>query len=156
MQYFNNRNDCDAVVRCIDAFDYSKRIWIILELMDGGSFTDICERFEGNYSENFCKYTMYKVMHSLKALHSQNIIHRDIKSDNILCKNNGEIKLADFGYAVILTQQQKTRASRKGTPCWLAPEVVNANDLKQYGNKVDVWSAGIFAMELANGEPPHL
>ena len=105
MQYFNSNNNCDAVVQCLDAFFYEKRIWMFLELMDGGSMTDICEEEQGNYSENFCKYTLYKVMQSLKHLHKQNIIHRDIKSDNILCKVNGDIKLADFGYAVILTEQ---------------------------------------------------
>ena len=69
MQHFNSKNDCGAVVQCLDAFDYDRRIWIFLELMDGGSLTDICEAFSGNYSENFCKYTLYKVMHAMKALH---------------------------------------------------------------------------------------
>ena len=63
------------------------------------------EDLQGNYSEGFCKYTLYKTVQGLKDLHDMNIIHRDIKSDNILCKDNGEIKLADFGYAVMLTQQ---------------------------------------------------
>ena len=58
-----------------------------------------------NYSETFIKWTLYKITHALANLHRQNIIHRDIKSDNILCTENGDIKLADFGYAVMLTQQ---------------------------------------------------
>ena len=64
--------------------------------------------------------------------------------------------MADFGYAVILTCQNPARTSRVGTPCWLAPEVVKASDKKKYGSKVDVWSTGILAMELADGEPPWL
>ena len=78
-----------------------------------------------------------------------NIIHRDIKSDNILCKDNGEIKLADFGYAVMLTQQQQARASKVGTVCWMAPELIEAKEDKKYSNKVDIWSLGIFAIEPA-------
>ena len=74
--------------------------------MDGGSFTDIVEDRRGNYSEGFCKYTLYKSVKGLADHHSQNIIHRDIKSDNILCKSNGDIKLADFGYAVMLTEEK--------------------------------------------------
>ena len=85
-----------------------------------------------------------------------NIIHRDIKSDNILCKENGEIKLADFGYAVMLTQQQQPRASKVGTVCWMAPELIEAKEDKKYSNKVDIWSLGIFAIELAQGEPPYI
>ena len=75
-----------------------------MELMDGGAFTPILEEKQGNYSEEFCKYSLYKTTLGLLDLHKQNIIHRDIKSDNILVKPNGDIKLADFGYAVMLTQ----------------------------------------------------
>ena len=124
--------------------------------MDGGAFTSMLEELAGNYSEGFCKYTLYKTVQGLIDLHSQNIIHRDIKSDNIRCKENGEIKLADFGYAVMLTQQQQSRASKVGTVCWMAPELIEAKEDKQYSNKVDIWSLGIFAIELAQGEPPYI
>jgi len=70
MQYFNGLNNCDSLVQCIDAFLYEKRIWIFLELMDGGNFTDICESLAGNYSEGFCKYTLYKTTEGLKHLHN--------------------------------------------------------------------------------------
>lgn len=125
-----------------------------MELMDGGAFTPILEEKQGNYSEEFCRYSLLKTCQGLLDLHNQNIIHRDIKSDNILIKPDGEIKLADFGYAVMLTQQTQARSSKVGTVCWMAPELIEGR--QKYTNKVDIWSLGIFAIELAQGEPPYI
>ena len=94
----------DSIVKCEQAFFYKDRFWIVLELMDGGALTSMLEEMLGNYSEAFCKYTLYRTVQGLVDLHRQNIIHRDVKSDNILCKGNGEIKIADFGFAVMLTK----------------------------------------------------
>lgn len=96
-------SQCDSIVKCYEAFDFQNRLWIFMELMDGGAFTQMLEDQQGQYSEEFCKYSLYMTLVGLIDLHRQNIIHRDIKSDNILVKANGEIKLADFGYAVVLT-----------------------------------------------------
>ena len=145
---------CKSIVQCCEAFDYQKRLWIFMELMDGGAFTPMIEDMQGQYSEAFCKYSLYATLLGLLDLHRMNIIHRDIKSDNILVKANGEIKLADFGYAVVLTEQQKGRQSKVGTVCWMAPELIEGGG--EYCNKVDVWSLGIFAIELAMGEPPYI
>ena len=114
------------------------------------------EELQGNYSEGFCKYTLYKAVQCLVDIHSQNIMHRDIKSNNFLCDENGEIKLSNFDYAIMLTQQKQGDSSKVGTVCWMAPEVIEATENKQYSTKVDIWSLGIFAMELAQGEPPHI
>ena len=92
--------------------------------MDGGALTAMLEDFQGQYSEEFCKYSLYQTLIGLIDLHRQNIIHRDIKSDNILVKTNGQIKLADFSTAVFLTLQQKGRRSKVSTPCWMAPEMI--------------------------------
>ena len=145
---------CKSIVQCCEAFDYQKRLWIFMELMDGGAFTPMIEDMQGQCSEAFCKYSLYATLQGLLDLHKMNIIHRDIKSDNILVKANGEIKLADFGYAVVLTEQQKGRQSKVGTVCWMAPELIEGGG--EYCNKVDVWSLGIFAIELAMGEPPYI
>ena len=80
-------------------------------------------------------------------------MHRDLKSDNILATYDGDIKLADFGFAVQLTKESNKRNSKVGTVCWMAPEIVLGQD--KYDNKVDIWSLGIFAMELAEGDPPY-
>ena len=89
----------DGIIRCFECFDFKSRLWIFLEMMDGGALTPMLEELSGKHSEKFCKYVSYRVLQGLKYLHDRHILHRDIKSDNILVSSQGDIKLADFGYA---------------------------------------------------------
>ena len=66
----------------------------------------------------------------------------------------GNVKLADFGYSAQLTTEREQRSSRVGTVCWMAPELIKRQ--KRYDCKVDIWSTGIFAYELTNGDPPYI
>ena len=68
-----------------------------------GNITPMLEELMGAYSEGFCKYSLYMTLKGLVSLHRKNIIHRNIKSDNIMIKPNGEIKLKGFKLAVMLT-----------------------------------------------------
>lgn len=144
----------DAILRCHEAYDYKKRIWIFLDLMNAGALTQFIEECNGQYTEAFCKYVTYRSLLGLKYLHDRSILHRDLKSDNILCDTQGNIVLADFGYAVQLTKENAKRASRVGTACWMAPELIRGK--VKYDTKADVWSFGIFLLELADGDPPYI
>ena len=73
--------------------------------MEGGDLTKIIVERQGNLTENFCKFSLYQVALGLQSMHSRNILHRDIKSDNILCRPNGDVKIADMGFSVFLTEQ---------------------------------------------------
>jgi len=146
-------NDGDSIICVVEAFIFKERYWIILEMMEG-ALTDILIASTVSYTENFCKYVLYKTLKGLEFLHERHVIHRDIKSDNILINLEGDVRLADFGYAVQLTEENVARKTRVGTPCWMAPELIKG--MHKYNTSVDIWSYGVFAMELANGEPPYL
>ena len=62
-------SQCESIVKCFEAFDYQNRLWIFMELMDGGAFTPMLEDLQGDYSEGFCKYSLYQTLRGLIDLH---------------------------------------------------------------------------------------
>lgn len=140
------------IVNFLDSFLISDtELWVIMEYMEGGALTDIIDH--NTLTEPQISVIARETCKGLEHLHTQAIIHRDIKSDNILLNTRGQVKITDFGFCAKLTDQRSKRATMVGTPYWMAPEVVKQ---KEYGEKVDVWSLGILLIELLESEPPYL
>lgn len=80
-----------------------------MELMPGGCLTDIIQDSGVTMSENVIAQVMKQTLEGLNYIHSKHIIHRDIKSDNVLIGGQGEVKIADFGYAAQLIKSARVR-----------------------------------------------
>lgn len=142
------------IVQCFGAYTYESHVWIVMEAMDVGCLTTVLDFLRERrflLSESHIAYVLREALTGLWSMHSRRCMHRDIKSDNILVASDGTVKLGDFEYSAVLTEESPKRRTVVGTAWWMAPETVR-NSYYDYG--ADVWSIGILAIECAEWVPP--
>uniref|UniRef100_K3YZN3 Protein kinase domain-containing protein n=1 Tax=Setaria italica TaxID=4555 RepID=K3YZN3_SETIT len=139
------------------SFTEGEALWIVMPYMAGGSCYHLMKSSypKGFEDENFIAFVLRETLKGLEYLHENGHIHRDVKAGNILLDQEQGVKLSDFGvtaslYDSIINRHGK-RKTLVGTPCWMAPEVMEQKD---YDFKADIWSFGITALELAIGHAP--
>eukprot|EP00696_Hemimastix_kukwesjijk_P008426 gnl/Hemi2/20635_TR6844_c0_g1_i1.p1 gnl/Hemi2/20635_TR6844_c0_g1~~gnl/Hemi2/20635_TR6844_c0_g1_i1.p1 ORF type:complete len:414 (-),score=25.99 gnl/Hemi2/20635_TR6844_c0_g1_i1:94-1335(-) len=142
------------VVSLLDVFESPKEIFVVMELMTGG---ELFERIikQGHFSERHASRLIGRVLEATAHLHQKGIVHRDLKPENLLFSSpaeDAEIKIADFGLAKALPQDDISRTSC-GTPNYIAPEVLRA-EIQGYSMTCDIWSLGVILYILLCGFPP--
>jgi mitogen-activated protein kinase kinase kinase ANP1 len=140
------------IVRYIGTTKDSQYFNIFLEYEAGGSIAELIKKY-GQFTETLIRVYAKQILEGLEYLHAHNVIHRDIKGPNVLVDSNGVCKLADFGGAKRICNTNNTEQfnSLKGTPYWMAPEVIKQTG---HGRAADIWSVGCTIIEMATGRPP--
>jgi serine/threonine protein kinase len=142
------------IVRYIGSSREDEYFNIFLEYEGGGSIAKLITRY-GKFKENLVRVYSKQILEGLEYLHAHNVLHRDIKGANVLVDSNGVCRLADFGEATKIYSTANTETglynSLKGTPYWMAPEVIRQTG---YGRQADIWSFGCTVIEMAAGKPP--
>ena len=128
---------------------------VFMEYVPGGSIASLLHRF-GPLGDNVTRVYTRQILIGLDYLHSQRVVHRDIKGANILVEKSGRIKLADFGMAKMLEfvdieRNNHAKKAIKGSAYWMAPEVIRKSEVTL---GCDVWSVGCTVIEMASAKPP--
>jgi serine/threonine protein kinase len=148
--------NCEYVVRYYGAYLKENYLMIVMEYCDGGSVLDLMQVCDRPLTEQQISAVCCHVLQGLHHMHSNKILHRDIKAGNVLLMGDGMAKLADFGVSTKLMTTIQKHKTVVGSPYWMSPEVIVApNGAAGYDHKADIWSLGITAIEMAETKPPH-
>ncbi|XP_030530221.1 serine/threonine-protein kinase BLUS1-like isoform X2 [Rhodamnia argentea] len=148
--------DHPNVIKAYCSFVVDRNLWVVMPFMAEGSCLHLMKiAYPDGFEEAAICTILKETLKALEYLHRQGHIHRDVKAGNILLDTNGVVKLADFGVSACMFdtgERQRSRNTFVGTPCWMAPEVLQPGS--GYNSKADIWSFGITALELAHGHAP--
>ncbi|XP_063403821.1 serine/threonine-protein kinase 33-like isoform X1 [Mytilus trossulus] len=151
--------DQDNIIKLNEVFETGKKMFLVMELCEGGELADVLREKE-KFSESDTKVIMKKMFDAISYLHKKDIVHRDLKLENILLSQNPKdpadklhIKVTDFGLSVVKggVGHDNMMQDFCGTPIYMSPEII---DNKAYSQQCDVWAMGVIMYSLLCGSPP--
>ncbi|XP_051157218.1 serine/threonine-protein kinase fused [Leptopilina boulardi] len=137
------------IVQMLDSFETDNQIVVVTEYADKDLYEIIGKT--GRLSEERAQVIACDLVSALYYLHSNRVLHRDLKPQNVLLETNGVAKLCDFGFARSMSTGTHVLTSIKGTPLYMAPELIEE---RPYDHNADLWSLGCIVYELVVGIPP--
>lgn len=140
--------DHPHIVKIYEFFDHANALYIVMEYLEGEPLFDYLIRHTPAITEKMVAEIMHQIVSAIYFMHLNGIVHRDIKSENIIF-NGKNITVIDFGTSKIMTSESRLREA-KGTAFYMAPEVIKGS----YNEKCDIWSCGIVFYILLTGRPP--
>lgn len=135
------------IVSYYDSFDEDGILWIEMEYADGGTLHEFLAKQESDLEEKEILIMFSQMVSALKYCHDNNILHRDLKTQNIFLTQEAKVKLGDFGIAKIMTTHNAGNFTVVGTPYYISPEMCEG---KPYDSKSDIWALGCILYEMAN------
>ena len=152
MQEFNilRRTRHISIVRLYESFETAQHIVFVMEVCGSGDLLTYVRR-RRKLKEDVAKHMFKQIIEGLRYCHSKNILHRDIKLDNILLNSEGDIKICDFGVSK-LVKNGEIMTEQCGTPAYIAPEVFENKGYEGYAS--DIWSAGVVLYAMLYGTVP--
>ncbi|CAG9768721.1 unnamed protein product [Ceutorhynchus assimilis] len=137
------------IIQMLDSFETENEIVVITEFAPK-ELTGVLNK-EGYLTEEKVQQIVWDLVSALYYLHSNRVLHRDLKPQNILLDLENKAKLCDFGFARNMSTGTHVLTSIKGTPLYMAPELI---DELPYDYNADLWSLGCIIYELLMGTPP--
>ena len=142
--------DHDNIIKIYEIFDNKKYIFIVMEFANSGDLLYYLKK-NGKFEEKDFLPILKQIIQSLNHLHSKRILHRDIKLDNILLTEAGNVKICDFGVSRLMPEKNLI-FEHIGTPAYLAPEIIHEKGYK--GFSADIWSLGVMSFIALSGQVP--
>ncbi|RKP06191.1 kinase-like domain-containing protein, partial [Thamnocephalis sphaerospora] len=140
------------IVRFLSCFEDTANVYMVLELCEQKSLMDMLKR-RRRLTEPETRFFFRQIIEATRYMHSQHVIHRDLKLGNVFLTSDMNVKIGDFGLAAMLQDDDERKKTICGTPNYIAPEILFDVD-NGHSYEVDVWSLGVILYTMLFGRPP--
>ena len=143
-------SESNNIVKIYETYETKKHICIVMEYICAGDLLSYIKK-RSKLTEIVSKFIFKQIILALQYIHNHNIVHRDIKLDNILIDLDNNVKICDFGVSKII-KKGDIMLDQCGTPAYIAPEILKDKGYEGFG--VDIWSAGVVLYAMLSGTVP--